>query len=104
MNKIALLGLRLVALLLLTPLCYFLSSVLTGDRAMTTAGGTIVAFLPPVVTVIASMYAIQRALFAERFGRTGRVVFHVLNVTTSLLLAVGGFLIAFVVQIGVFGE
>jgi hypothetical protein len=103
MNKIALLGLRLVALLLLTPLIYFLSSVLAGGRAMTEAVGTIVAFLPPIVTAIASMYAIHRTLLAERFSWTGRVAFHVLNVAASLLLAVGGFLIAFVVQYAVFG-
>lgn len=103
MNKIALLGLRLVALLLFTPLIYFLSSVLAGGRAMPEVG-PMVAFLPPVVTALASMYAIHRTLFAERFSRTGRIAFHVLNVAASLLLTVGGFLIAFVVQYSVFGE
>ena len=103
MKKIALLGLRLAALLLLTPLSYFLSSTLAGRHAMPEAG-PIVAFLPPIVTAVASMYVIHHALFAERFSRAGRIAFHLLNVAASMLLTVGGFLIAFVVQYSVFGE
>lgn len=103
MNKIALLGLRLVALLLLTPLIYFLSTVLSGDRAMPEVG-PVVAFLPPIVTAAASMYVIHRTPFAERFNRAARIAFHLLNAAASMLLAVGGFLIALVVQYSIFGE
>jgi hypothetical protein len=104
MNKIAFLGMRLVGLLLLTPLCYVVASVLAGDRPLTRAGGTIVAFLPPVVVAIASMYTIYHALYAEKFGRAGKTVFHLLNLVASLLLAAFGALIAFGVQVALFGE
>ena len=103
MKKVALLGLYLVALMLLTPLVYFLSTALSGGHAMPEIG-PLVAFLPPVVTVVAAIYVIHRTLFAERFSRAGRIAFHVLSVVASLLLMVGGVLIAFLVQYSVFGE
>lgn len=102
MKKVAVLGLCLVALLLLTPLIYFLSGALSGVHPMPELGD-LVAFAPPIVTAAASMYAIHRTLFAERFSRAGRIAFHVLNVAASLLLMAGGVLIAGLVQIAVFG-
>lgn len=104
MKKIALLGMCLVGLLLLTPFCYVVASLLAGDRPLTRAGGTIVAFLPPIGVAIASMYTIHRALYAEKFGRAGKTVFHLLNLVASLLLAAFGVFIAFGVQVALFGE
>jgi hypothetical protein len=103
MTKIALLGLRLVALLLLTPVLYFLSRALSGGQAMPEFG-ELVAFAPPIATAAVSMYVIHRTLFAERFSRAGRIAFYVVNVAASLLLMIGGVLIAFLVQYSVFGE
>ena len=103
MKKVALLGLCLVALLLLTPLLYFLSEALSGGHPMPELG-PLVAFAPPIVTAAASMYVIHRTLFAESFSRAGRIAFYVLNVAASLLLMVGGFVLAAFIQIAVFGE
>jgi hypothetical protein len=103
MKKVALLGLCLVALLLLTPVIYFLSETLSGGHPMPELG-LIVAFAPPIATAAVSMYAIHRVLFSERLSRAGRIAFYVLSLAASLLLMVGGFMLAALIQIAVFGE
>lgn len=103
MNKFARLALCLTALLLLTPVCYVVATVVAGDRAWSREGGVVIAFLPLMVVAIASMYAIHRALYSQTYSRPGRIAFHVLSAGASLLLVIGSALIALVVQIHLFG-
>ena len=103
MNKFARLGFRLAALLVVTPLVYVVATVVSGDRAWSREGGILIAFLPLLAVAIGSMYAIHDALYSDTYSRSGRIAFHVLNVGASLLLVIGGALIAFVVQIQLVG-
>ena len=103
MNKIARLGLCLVALVLIPALWFPVATVVAGNTPLIGVGGVTVVILPFVIVAAASIYTVHRAFYAEMVSRMGKIVFHVLNVVASLLLTVLSAGIAGFVQIGIFG-
>lgn len=103
MKKIAVLGLRLVALLLLMVSSYIAMHLLTPIE-LPGAVGAIFVVLPPIAVAVASMYAIRREFNVEQFGPVGKPLFYSLCLVVSLLLAAVGVFIAFAVIVELFGE
>jgi len=104
MKKAAGLVLVFVSLLLFTPAIYVLTEFLLRAHPQSDLQGSILAFLPPIAVAIASMYAIHRGFEPTKMRAFGTLLFYAASVVFSLLLAGSGIVIAYGVQVALFGE